>query len=55
MHGVNYVCLNLSYCIIICCGGSLGSLTLGFAQREDMTRNALKHLTVDGPDAIATA
>ena len=39
----------------ICCGGSLGSLTLGFAQREDMTRNALKHLTVNGPDAIATA
>ena len=39
----------------ICCGGSLGSLTLGFAQREDMTRNALKHLTVGGPDAIATA
>ena len=39
----------------ICCGGSLGSLTLGFAQREDMTRNALKHLTEGGPDAIATA
>ena len=39
----------------ICCGGSLGSLTLGFAQREDMTRNALKHLTAGGPDAIATA
>ena len=39
----------------ICCGGSLGSLTLGFAQREDMTRNALKHLTAEGPDAIATA
>ena len=39
----------------ICCGGSLGSLTLCFSQREDMTRNALKHLTVGGPDAIATA
>ena len=39
----------------ICCGGSLGSLTLGFQQREAMTRNALKDLTVAGPDAIATA
>ena len=39
----------------ICCGGSLGSLTLGFDQREAMTRNALADLTVGHPDAIATA
>lgn len=38
----------------ICCGGSLGSLTLGFAQREAMTRNALDDLVKDAPDAIAT-
>jgi Fe-S oxidoreductase len=39
----------------ICCGGSLGSLSLGFQQREAMTRRALENLTVAGPDAIATA
>lgn len=39
----------------ICCGGSLGSLTLGFAQREAMTRAALADLTSGHPDAIATA
>lgn len=39
----------------ICCGGSLGSLTLGFAQREAMTLNALKDLTIADPDEIATA
>lgn len=39
----------------ICCGGSLGSLTLGYAQREDITRNSLKNLTTGSPDAIATA
>lgn len=39
----------------ICCGGSLGSLTLGFAQREDITRNSLRNLTEGSPDAIATA
>lgn len=39
----------------ICCGGSLGSLTLDFQQREDMTRNALKNLCADVPDIIVTA
>lgn len=39
----------------ICCGGSLGSLTMSFAEREALTRNALKNLTVNGPDRIATA
>ncbi len=39
----------------ICCGGSLGSLTLGFAQREDLTKNALRNLTVNLPSKIATA
>ena len=39
----------------ICCGGSLGSLTLGFDKREDLTRNALHNLTVNDPDTIVTA
>ena len=39
----------------ICCGGSLGSLTLGFAQREAMTRKALENLYASRADAIATA
>lgn len=39
----------------ICCGGSLGSLTLSFAQREEMTRAALENLYTSKADAIATA
>ena len=39
----------------ICCGGSLGSLTLGFDKRKSMTENALANLTVAAPDVIVTA
>ena len=39
----------------ICCGGSLGSLTFGFAQREAMTRKALDNLYSSRAEAIATA
>lgn len=39
----------------ICCGGSLGSLSLGFSQREAITRKSLEDLTAGHPDAIATA
>ena len=39
----------------ICCGGSLGSLTLGFDKREDLTKNALRNLTENGPETIVTA
>jgi len=39
----------------ICCGGSLGSLTLGFEQREDMTRNSLRNLCEGDPDEVVTA
>lgn len=39
----------------ICCGGSVGSLTLSFSQREVLTKNALSNLTYAGPDRIATA
>jgi len=38
----------------ICCGGSLGSLTLSFEQRQPMTQNALDNLTVANPDQIVT-
>jgi len=39
----------------ICCGGSLGSLSLDFAHREVMTRKALDNLYASRADAIATA
>ena len=39
----------------ICCGGSLGSLSLGFEQRKLMTENAITNLTAENPDAIVTA
>ena len=39
----------------ICCGGSLGSLTMGFDKRKLLTENALKNLTVSSPDKIVTA
>jgi len=39
----------------ICCGGSLGSITLGFSDRKEMTENALRNLMENGPDTIVTA
>ena len=39
----------------ICCGGSVGSLTLGFDKRKPMTENALQNLTSASPDVIVTA
>lgn len=39
----------------ICCGGSIGSLTLGDEQRKDIILNSLRNLTSGGPDVIATA
>lgn len=39
----------------ICCGGSLGSLSLGFDKRKSMTENALANLTAGSPDIIVTA
>ena len=39
----------------ICCGGSLGSLSLGFEKRKDITLNALHNLTVNDPETIVTA
>lgn len=39
----------------VCCGGSLGSLSLTFAKREKITRAALDNLYSSKADAIATA
>lgn len=39
----------------ICCGGSVGSLTLGFTRRKTMTENAINNLTAESPDTIVTA
>ncbi len=39
----------------ICCGGSLGSLTLSFEKRKALTENALKNLTITSPDEVITA
>ena len=39
----------------ICCGGSLGSLTLSFEKRKALTENALKSLTIASPDEVITA
>ena len=39
----------------VCCGGSLGSLTLSFAKREKITKASLKNLYTSRADAIATA
>ena len=39
----------------ICCGGSLGSLTLSFERRKALTENALNNLTIASPDTIVTA
>ena len=39
----------------ICCGGSLGSLTLGFDKRKAMTENAIANLVAEDPERIVTA
>ncbi len=39
----------------ICCGGSLGSLTLSDKERQSITENSLKNLIYAGPDRIVTA
>lgn len=39
----------------ICCGGSLGSLTLNYEDRGKITRGSLEALTVNNPDKIITA
>lgn len=39
----------------ICCGGSLGSLTLSYEDRGKITQGSLNALTINNPDKIVTA
>lgn len=39
----------------ICCGGSLGSLSLNYEKRKDITLNSLRNLQAGNPDEIVTA
>jgi len=39
----------------ICCGGSLGSISLNYEKRKDITLNSLRNMTVADPDTIVTA
>lgn len=39
----------------ICCGGSLGSLTLSSVDREQITKSSLKNLLESDPDTVVTA
>jgi len=39
----------------ICCGGSLGSLTLTHEERGRITENSIRNLTANSPDRIVTA
>ena len=39
----------------VCCGGSVGSLTLRYEDREPITRGALENLTANNPERIVTA
>ena len=39
----------------VCCGGSLGSLSLSYEKRRDITVSSMRNLTVADPDAIVTA
>ena len=39
----------------VCCGGSVGSLTLRYEDREPITRGALDNLTANNPEQIVTA
>ena len=39
----------------ICCGGSLGSITLSYDKRKDITLRSIDNLCAGSPDAIVTA
>lgn len=39
----------------VCCGGSIGSLTITLEERDEITKNSLKDITVNKPDEIVTA
>lgn len=39
----------------VCCGGSVGSLTLRYEDREPITRGSIENLTANNPEQIVTA
>ena len=39
----------------VCCGGSLGSITLSYEKREGITRASIANLKAEAPDEIITA
>ena len=39
----------------VCCGGSIGSLIMSMEERDEITRNSIKDLTINQPDEIVTA
>ena len=38
-----------------CCGGSIGSLTMSMEERDEITKNSIRDLTLNHPDEIVTA
>ena len=39
----------------VCCGGSIGSLTMSMEERDEITKNTIRDLTLNQPDEIVTA
>ena len=39
----------------VCCGGSIGSLTMTLEERDEITKNSIKDLMHNNPDEIVTA
>jgi Fe-S oxidoreductase len=39
----------------VCCGGSIASLTMTNEERDEITRNSIRDLTLNQPDEIVTA
>ena len=39
----------------VCCGGSLGSISLSYEKRKDITLSSLRNMKAGNPDAIITA
>ena len=39
----------------VCCGGSIASLTMSNEERDEITRNSIRDLTLNQPDEIVTA
>lgn len=41
--------------LAVCCGGSIGSLAMTREERDEITKNAIKDLTLNHPEEIVTA